>query len=76
MIPIGPTGLDTDGTLNAARLTAWRSATSTFISTGTFARLVVWKRPTPLAVIPDGGAYDVTAFSINDKVAQLRSRRD
>jgi hypothetical protein len=49
----------------------------TFIDNSGVARLVVWKRPTIVLgePLPDGGAYDVTSYSINDKVAQLRSRR-
>jgi hypothetical protein len=78
IVPIGEPGLATNGSLNDTRLTAWRTATATFVGAANLARLVVWKRPTVVLgePLPDGGAYDVNSYTINDKVAQLRSRRD
>jgi hypothetical protein len=78
LVPIGSDGFQSNGTLADARLTAWRTATQVLIESAGFARLVVWARPTVIdgEPLPDGGAYDVNAFTINDKAAQLRSRRD
>jgi len=76
MVPIGYSGLATNGSLADGRLTAWRTATNTFAGTGTGVRLVVWRRPSDFPLLINGGAYDVNQATINDKVAQLRSRRD
>ena len=80
IVPIGEPGLATNGSLNDTRLAAWRTATATFAGAANQARLVVWRRPTivvpPGEPLGDGGAYDVNSSFINDKVAQLRSRRD
>jgi hypothetical protein len=78
IVPLGSYGMSSTGNLDDGKLTTWRAATQTFINGGSFVRLVVWKRPTVVLgePLPDGGAYDVTSFTINDKAAQLRSRRD
>jgi len=78
LVPMGSTGLETDGTLTSTALTAIRTASSTLAGAANLARLVVWARPTIVLgePLPDGGAYDVNASTTNDKVAQLRSRRD
>jgi hypothetical protein len=76
MVPIGPGGLDSNGTLDNTALTAFRNAAATLMNDATAARLVVWCRPTDQPLLIGGGAYNITAYAINDKVAQLRSRRD
>ena len=78
IVPIGSTGLQDDGTLATTPLAAWRTATNTFAGAANLARLVVWRRPAVVLgeTIPNGGAYDVNSTVINDKIAQLRSRRD
>ena len=78
IVPLGSYGFASNGNLDDTKLTTWRAATQTFVDASNDARLVVWKRPTIVLgePLPDGGAYDVTSFSINDKAAQLRSRRD
>ena len=85
MVPIGSNGMDTNGTLNNTALTSWRTATGVLTSgTGT-GDLGVWARPTPILDEngeptgehnADGIWYVVTSYSIPDKVAILRSRRD
>ena len=79
LVPLGSNGMSNNGTLSDARLAVWRAATASFIDGGGgAARIVVWARPTVISgePLPDGGAYDVVAYTINDKAAQLRSRRD
>jgi hypothetical protein len=76
LVPMGNSTYDSDGTLTAGALGAWRAATATFIAASNLARLVVWRRPSDQPLLINGGAYDVNSYSINDKVAILRSRRD
>lgn len=65
---------DTDGTLNpSARLTMLTACTN-FMNNATGLPFFIWHRPTPGA--SDGAAGSVTATTINDKTAVLRSRRD
>lgn len=75
MIPLGLQAMTNDGTIDDTRLTAMRDATNTFLAPGIFGVHGVWARPnnTP----PTNGEWAFTAsYSINDKMAQLRSRRD
>jgi hypothetical protein len=74
LAPLGGANYEADGTLNNANLGALRGAATTLAADSNGVRLVIYAR-TPGAIIPDGGAYDVTAASINDKVAFLTSRR-
>lgn len=75
MVPLGTSGLDPDGTLSNTRLTTWRTATTALLANDGASKIAVWSRPSgPEAT--DGISYDVTSFTINDKVAMLRSRRD
>jgi hypothetical protein len=76
IVPVGGGTLDSDGTLTAGALGAWRASTATLVAASNLARLVVWKRPNDPPLFINGGAYDVNSFTINDKVAVLRSRRD
>jgi hypothetical protein len=85
MVPIGSNGMENNGTLNGTALTSWRTATAVLIDgTGT-GDLGVWARPTPILNPdgtptgehnPDGEWSVVTSYSIPDKAAVLRSRRD
>lgn len=81
MVPLGSAGLQSDGTLATGALTAMRASAAALIDDLDPVRLTVWVRPSEIPgpldpTFIDGGAYAVTAYSINDKVAQLRSRRD
>lgn len=76
IVPIGILGLQSDGTLDGNRLTAWRAASNTFAGAANLARLVIWRKPSDPPLYINGGAYDVNTATISDKVAQLRSRRD
>jgi hypothetical protein len=85
MVPIGSNGMENNGTLNGTALTSWRTATGILIDgTGT-GDLGVWARPTPILDgegnptgehNPDGEWSVVTSYTIPDKAAVLRSRRD
>jgi hypothetical protein len=76
MVPLGNAALEADGTINSGALTAMRSSAATLIDELDPARLTVWVRPFGFPIEINGGAYNVTSYSIKDKVAQLRSRRD
>ena len=76
MVPLGNAALEADGTINAGALTAMRASAAALIDDLDPARLVVWVRPFGFPIEINGGAYAVTSYSITDKVAQLRSRRD
>jgi len=75
VVPLGGVAYDSTGTIDNASLTTLRGAANLLHSDANGVRLVVWARPTGLLGI-DGGAYDVTSATINDKVAFLSSRRD
>ena len=75
MVPITSAAMQSDGTVATASLTALRSATTTFLAVGATGVHGVWSRPT--VAEPSGGQWaSTTAFTINDKIAVLRSRRD
>jgi hypothetical protein len=76
MVPLGNAALEADGTLNSTALTAFRASAAALIDDLDPVRLTVWVRPFGLPIEINGGAYNVTSYSIKDKVAQLRSRRD
>jgi hypothetical protein len=76
MVPLGNPALEADGTINAGALAAMRNSASLLIDDLDPARLTVWVRPFGFPIEINGGAYTVTSYSIRDKVAQLRSRRD
>lgn len=78
LVPLGSNGMSNNGSLSDTRLAVWRTATATLIGAANLARLVVWRRPVDILGEPfvNGGAYDVNSYTINDKAAQLRSRRD
>jgi len=65
---------DADGSLNpSARLTMLTACTN-LMNDATGLPLFIWHRPSPGG--SDGAAGSVTATTINDKTAVLRSRRD
>jgi len=75
MVPITSAAMQSDGSVATASLTALRTATATFIGAAGTGDLGVWSRPT--LAEPTGGQWSaVSAFTINDKIAVLRSRRD
>lgn len=76
MVPLGNSALEADGTINAGALTNMRASAAALIDDLDPVRLVVWVRPFGFPIEINGGGYAVTSFSIRDKVAQLRSRRD
>jgi hypothetical protein len=75
IVPLGLQAMTNDGTIDDTRLTAMRAATATFIDPTGAGDLGVWARPTTPGG-SDGEWAVCTAFTINDKMAQLRSRRD
>lgn len=75
IVPLHPTSYATDGTIDATKLTAWRTAAATLVSGVGVGDLGVWARPTTPGG-SDGIWTFATASSINDKVAYLSSRRD
>jgi len=75
MVPLTSAATATDGTINTANLNALRTATATFIDPTGTGDLGVWHRPTATGA-NDGAWYFVTAFTLPDRVAVLRSRRD
>lgn len=75
MVPLATTAYDTTGTLDATRLTSWKTATTTLIANTDAAKLAVWSRPSSSGAT-DGIAYDVISYQIPDKSAILTSRRD
>lgn len=75
IVPLANNAFSANGSLDDTLLTQWRTAANNLMADGPNVRLVVWHRPSKLLPI-DGGAYDVTGASINDKAAVLTSRRD
>jgi hypothetical protein len=75
VVPLASSAFSADGSFNDTNLAAWRGLATTLAADSNGVRLVVMAR-TPGAIIPDGGAYDVTTASINDRPAFLSSRRD
>lgn len=74
IVPLGASGLDTNGTIDNTALGVIRTAANALHVDSNGVRLVIYAR-TPGALIPDGGAYDVISSTINDKPAILTSRR-
>lgn len=75
IVPLAGNALDTDGSIAAAALTAMTTATTTLISTTGAGDLGVWSRPSAPGAT-DGTWHLATSFTIPDKAAVLRSRRD
>lgn len=74
VVPIAGNMYEADGSLNNARLTAWKTNADVLAGDANGIRLVIYAR-TPGAIIPDGGAYDVISSTIKDRPAFLTSRR-
>jgi hypothetical protein len=75
LVPLAGSALDTNGTINNTELTALRTNTTTFINETGAGDLGVWSRPSAPGAA-DGTWFAVNSFTIPDKVAVLRSRRD
>jgi hypothetical protein len=75
LVPISGNALSGDGTLDNTNAAALRTNTAPLISTTGAGDLGVWSRPTAPGAT-DGSWHLVTSFTIPDKVAVLRSRRD
>jgi hypothetical protein len=65
---------DTDGSLNPSSRLTMLSAAAALVADTTGLPFFIWHRPSPGGT--DGAAGAVTATTINDKTAILRSRRD
>jgi hypothetical protein len=76
LVPFAGASLATNGTLDDTKLNALRTATNTLVtSTAQPGDLGVWARPSTKGAT-DGAWNVVTSFTIPDKAAILRSRRD
>lgn len=71
LVPLGVGAYDTDGTIAAASLTAFRDAVDDFVA-ATVGDLSVWTRPVNGA---GGKSSGVTSGFVPDKITTLRSRR-
>lgn len=74
VVPISHGSMESDGSLVNGHVTSWQGFANTLAGDSNGIRLVIYAR-TPGAIIPDGGAYDVTSVSIKDRPAFLTSRR-
>lgn len=74
MVPLSTTAYEADGSLTAAKIAGWNTATTTLIATGASAELGVWSRPSGPGAT-DGDWALVTSFRIPDMAAILTSRR-
>lgn len=74
MVPLSTGCYEADGSITAAKLTSWNTATATLIGTGASAELGVWSRPSGPGAT-DGDWALVTSFRIPDMAAILTSRR-
>jgi len=74
IVPLGLQAMTNDGTIDDTRLTAMKTATATFLAPGITGVHGVWSRPTAPGATDGLWATTVT-YSINDRMAQLRSRR-
>jgi hypothetical protein len=70
-VPMAASHFDTDGTLTTGGLTTLSNAAASYISSVPFP--VIWRRPVAHA---GGVIAPIAAYSIADKAAVLRSRRD
>lgn len=73
LVPLGGTGLSTDGTLSAAAQSTIQTAATTLADSIT--ALHIWARPTAPGAA-DGQIASVTSARVPDMSAVLRSRRD
>lgn len=72
LVPLGQTGLQTDGTLDTTLLSITNAAAATLIAAAP--EFVVWRRPTSHEAA-DGSAHIVGTGVCSDKTAYLSSRR-
>lgn len=72
MVPISGGAYETNGTIEGNALSFMRTSTATF-QNAVQGIQVVWSRPRASLA---GSSHEVTSWSIPDKVAVLRSRRD
>jgi hypothetical protein len=75
VVPLAGSALGADGTLDDAKVTGLRTVAQTFISATGSGDLGVWSRPSAPGAT-DGSWWAVTSFTLPDKAAILRSRRD
>lgn len=75
LVPLANSAYQSDGTIASAVLTAWNTNFTTLMNTASSVRLGVYARPTVQGA-SDGSWFAATGFTIPDKVAVLRSRRD
>jgi hypothetical protein len=75
LVPLANSAYQSDGTLAAATVTALTTNLNTFLSPSGSANFGVYARPSSAAAT-DGIFHQATGFSVPDKVAVLRSRRD
>ena len=72
LVPMGAGGLQNDGTLSTAEVSAINTAASNLIAAAP--EFTIWRRPTSKAAA-DGSSHPVLAFRVQDKTAFLTSRR-
>ena len=72
LVPMTGAIFDSDGTIDPTSLTAIRSAGASFVANAA-STVVVWSRPSGANA---GGYAAITGYSVPDKAAILRSRRD
>lgn len=75
LVPFANSAYQSDGTLSSAALTALTTNFNSFLSTPGVATFGIYARPTS-SMATDGIFHAATGFSIPDRVAVLRSRRD
>lgn len=73
IVPVGNSGLQSDGTLSEAFISTLRGAATDLIGPGSNSGLSVWSRPRAGAA---GSSAIVTSAVVPDMTAVLRSRRD
>jgi hypothetical protein len=74
VVPISGSLYESNGSFINAEVASWRASAITLAGDTNGVRLGIFAH-TPKALIPDGGIYDVTGVSINDRPAFLSSRR-
>jgi len=72
LVPMGAGGLQNDGTLSTAEVSAINTAASNLIAAAP--EFTIWRRPTSKAAA-NGSSHPVLAFRVQDKTAFLTSRR-
>lgn len=75
LVPLANSAYQSDGTLSAAAITSLNTNLANFLAPSGSANFGVYARPTS-ATATDGIFHQATGFSVPDKVAVLRSRRD